>query len=680
MNCFNYEFNFNKNTGFLEIYIDVLKNNNFDPLKLEKYFTNFIDLDDTKEIIFVKKIQPKKEGYYLTLCKNECIVDRYTKRNQTLSNDFLFRSNNNLKKLKNQRYKNFSSTFDDHVKLRNDKIKKYKLLKIIPKELKRSEWDEVSKDVKVAIFKNLVNDLEKHLKETENNTKTFKVKNVISVIKINSTQINLPPISDMDKNTSNNPNRLLLLFEQEYKLQNTINISNTNKTFNMDLFRKKHKIFQIINLTTSTPPNENFFYFQTRQNGLKIKILPENSNEASEITTSTLPTTQKFQRNNDGTLTVENLPLNLLMKILQENKNKDVVTTTTPEPKGKILKDEVLNLQKQLLLVLLKEKEEGKSKESLLSSISKETLVKLLSDTGEKTTTTTTPKPTTKQHVILEIPQEVLQLLLDTNKNIRQESTKKDNDSKEKEKNDEKISLSAVTLLKLLTANLNNQSKEKNKKDNDKDDSTAKSIPISTTTSLIKVYKTTNTVKSENKKSDEDSNEEYSDEIESTTKKVSLKRGKSRVTTKKPNSYEYEESSEEKIKVKTTIRPRSRKLSPKAHNEDNDEYYDNIETKRSTKKTGRTVASVTISTSSEETSLTTKSPRKSTRKPKRKNKQSTVSHERKNKKRMNRFKGILESINGNQFFMNLIPRLKETFGIEPQVHPVERKFNRTLDN
>uniref|UniRef100_A0A0K0FWQ9 Uncharacterized protein n=1 Tax=Strongyloides venezuelensis TaxID=75913 RepID=A0A0K0FWQ9_STRVS len=215
MNCFNYEFNFNKITGFLEIYIDVLKNNNFDPLKIEKYFTNFIDLDNNKEIIFVKKIQPKREGYYLTLCKNECIVDRYTKRNLTLSNNFLFPSSKSLyfnpnvkdiylKKSKNHRYKNLSSNFDDHLKLRNDKIKKYELLKIMPKKLKLNEWNRVSKDIKVAIFKDFVNDLEKHLKETENITKTFKATNIISVVKINSTQINLSPISVMDKNTNNN--------------------------------------------------------------------------------------------------------------------------------------------------------------------------------------------------------------------------------------------------------------------------------------------------------------------------------------------------------------------------------------------------------------------------------------------------------------------------------------------
>lgn len=60
MNCFNYEVNFNSKTKYPELYTDNFNENNLDPLKIKNYFTTFDNLDENKEIIFIKKIQPKK--------------------------------------------------------------------------------------------------------------------------------------------------------------------------------------------------------------------------------------------------------------------------------------------------------------------------------------------------------------------------------------------------------------------------------------------------------------------------------------------------------------------------------------------------------------------------------------------------------------------------------------------
>ncbi|CEF65247.1 Histone H2B family and Histone core domain and Histone-fold domain-containing protein [Strongyloides ratti] len=704
MNCFNYEVNFNSKTKYPELYTDNFNENNLDPLKIKNYFTTFDNLDENKEIIFIKKIQPKKYGYYLMLCKNECIKKDNTIKNQTILTNFLLPSSDNINK-KNVFFKNFnfSRNLDLRIKLENDKKKKYKFLKINSKELKSKEWEDISQSIKMATFKRMLYNLEKHFKQN-NTTKNNKM----FVFKVNSTIINLPALSFVDKNINNESNSLSLLFDNERKLKNMkkrISINgNVNKVNKENI--KLSKI--IIPLQTTTPFNDNFIYFKTRQNGLKIKIIPEKSNEITQITTSSTPITQVSKLNNDETLTVENLPLNLLMKIVQEhnmkeNKIKSITSTTTPEPNDKKLKDEVLNLQKQLLLILLKDKEENKSKENILSLISKETLVKLLSNNNEQkhTTTTTTTEPTTKERVILELPKEVLQLLINANKISKQENTKKENDSNEKEKenNDEKISLSAVTLLKLLTTNLKNQSNEKNKS-NEEDKIVSKNILITTSISPKKVYKSAAIIRSDGSESDEDIVEEYGEETEKTTRTTFLRKSKSKRTTKRALSLEYEEASDEKVeqrKIKTSTRSKFRKIFTQTtkkkvvDKDDSSDYEDNSERTKNTKSTKKlskaaSAAAVTIITSSESNELITSTTR-NLRKLKQRNRHSTISHHKRNRKRMNRHKGLFESFNSSQFLINLIPRIKETFGIEPQVHPTEKKaniipyrYNTTLDN
>uniref|UniRef100_A0AAF5HXX2 Histone domain-containing protein n=1 Tax=Strongyloides stercoralis TaxID=6248 RepID=A0AAF5HXX2_STRER len=702
MNCFDYEFNFNNKTGFLELYTDTFNNNNnnnFDPLKIEKYFTNYDvlnDFTDNNEIIFVKKIQPKRNGYFLMLCKNECIKEDVNYKNQSLLNNFLSPSHYNVNgkdilsiKLKNQKKENINL----HLKLGSDQKKKYKFLKTKSKEFKSGEWEDISQSVKVATFKKMINDLEKNFNQIKNGTKNVKLKNRISIFKVNSTKIILPPFNFLYQTDNRKPDSLFLLFEKERKLQNIKNklsINGSIKSFS----KPKIKQSQITILPNTTPSSENFFYFQTRQNGLKIKIIPEKSDEINPITTPTTPIPQNPQQNDDETLTIENLPIDVLMKIIQEHKGKQnnnpatTTTTTTPEPNDKKLKDEVLNLQKQLLLVLLKDKEENKSKESVLSLISKETLIKLLSGNEQKMTTTTTPEPTTtKQRVVLEFPKEILQLLLSANKNSKPDgSGRENNNSNEKEKNDEKISLSAVTLLKLLTANIKNQSKERKNKSDEEDKITTKNIPTTTLTTQKKVYKSMSIVRSDGGDSNEDVNENYSDEVEKTTKTIFSRRSRVKTTTKKSFSVDYEDESDEETKIKLTTQSKFKKRSTHTsrkkvtHNEDSDEYYDNKETTkhiRSTKKLNKTAAAVTILTSSESDELTTISTTKSTRKSKQRSRHSTTTHHKKNKKRINRRKSLIESLNTSQFLINLIPRLKETFGIEPQIHPTERKLNIT---
>uniref|UniRef100_A0A0N4ZWS5 Bromo domain-containing protein n=1 Tax=Parastrongyloides trichosuri TaxID=131310 RepID=A0A0N4ZWS5_PARTI len=512
----------------------------------------------------------------------------------------------------------------------------------------------------------MLDNFEGKLKQLESNN----IQRPASSILINSTQIVMPPLSHSGK--YNISGRLLLLFEIERK----------KKLLMEKLIEKKESS----KLQITTPLENTNLVFQTRQEGLKIRIIPENSTGIVQTKLSDVQETTT--KNDDETLTIQNIPLSLLLKLVQSNQikaenEKTTTTTTTVKPKSEDLNSEVLNLQKQLLLALLKEKTES-NKDSSLSSISNETLLKLFSNTEQKTTTTTTPEPTTRQHVVLELPKEVLQLFVNSNKESNIEE--KDKKSKELSKDDERISLSVVTLLKLLTANRKDENKFKSEE-------IVPSKNITITSSYKNSHLTTKTLKTTTIKSKDKTYEDNSDEdliVKSTTKKSNF-----------DNISESKESSEygivsseeltEKPKTTVTTRIKLKKFQTRitkimSSEENSNNSNESIEVKKKTRITKRhskaSAVTLPLSSNSEElidtTTMKTSHSRRRRKKNRNSQKHTTLPGTKKNNRRRGKKrKGILDGFNGSQFIMNLIPKLKESFGIEPQIHPLERKINST---